>query len=284
MASKISGSVQNIVRVMVIACLFWGLLRAVGSLATPSPVFTGRVCVLSYNIQADSARRSETADVILSANADVVCLQEVGQASFQYLQRKLRHRYPEELYRDAIHGFGGLAFFSKYELRDVVYLPAENGGWFPAWIVEAETPAGVVQILQVHLRPRVADVGGILVGHFTVGSIHQQEMAAYFERLKVGVPTLILGDFNEENGAPAIRFLENHGLLSALPLFEHDSHTWQGRIYGIKIRSQIDHVFFSQHFDCTGARVIRGGGSDHLPVYAAFEQRDALLQDAIESR
>lgn len=236
---------------------------------------TGRVSVLSYNIQADSTRWSKTVDAILIANADVVCLQEVSTACFDHLRRELQHRYPVKLYRDSNYGFGGLAFFSKYKIRDQDYLPAEHDAWFPAWIVEADTPAGPVQILQVHLRPRIADVGGKVIGHLTVGSIHRREVAAYFDRLATGVPTLIVGDFNEENGAPAVRFLRKHDFTNALPLFDQDSHTWQGKVWGVKIKSRIDHIFFSTHFDCTEARVIHGGGSDHLPIRAAFMQRAA---------
>lgn len=268
-----SGKIRIVIGVLLLAAAFLALTER-GRSSGQMPEQTGRVSVLSYNILASAEPSSETLQVIRDAGADVVCLQEVGPAVHRYLSRQLRSTYPHTLYRDAVGGYGGLAFYSRYGLSDVDYLSAAGGGWFPAWIVRAETPAGTIQVLQVHLRPRVADIGGRIVGHFTIGWTHHREIEHFHAALDPTIPTIVAGDFNEGDTSPAIGFVEQAGFTNALPLFDTTTDTWGGPIYGVRIGARLDHVLFTSHFICTAARVMQGGGSDHYAVLATLMRRE----------
>ena len=264
-----SGKIRIVVGLLLVAAAFLAVTRP-GQSSWRAPEQTGRVSVLSYNVLAAAAPSSETLQVIQEAGADVVCLQEVGPAVHRYLRRNLQSTHPHTLYRNAVGGYGGLAFYSRYGLRDVGYLTKAGGARFPAWIVRAQTPAGEIQILQVHLRPRVADIGGRIVGHFTIGWTHRREIKHFRAALDPKIPTIVAGDFNEGDTGLAIEFLERNGFTNALPLFDATSDTWRGSVYRVRIGVRLDHVLFSQHFECTTAGVMQGGGSDHSAVYASL--------------
>jgi len=258
-----------------------GVLLAISGLAAydhwvgiPRPVpaapRTGRLRVLTYNIQADRSPSDDTTQVILDADADVVCLQEVGPAWHRHLRLNLRKRYPATLFRDFNNGFGGLAFFSKYSLREICYLSPSNGGWFPAWVVEADTPAGPVQVANVHLRPLIAGVGGKVVGYFTVPRVHGREVDSVIAALDVNRPVVFAGDFNGDVDDPGAVRLMQLGFTDALAFAGDRTPTWRGRLLKVPISAQPDHIQGSRQFRCGSAQVLNSGGSDHCPVLATF--------------
>jgi len=234
----------------------------------PTPVFTGRVSVLTYNLQADRAPSEETERVIREADADVVCLQEVGPAWHSFLRRRLRDQYPAMLHRDFRGGYGGLAFYSKYPLRDLQWLPPPPGAWYPAWVIEAETPAGPVQIANLHCRALIADVGGRAVGYFTIPRLHRREIDAILNVLAPDKPTLLIGDFNGNEGDPGVKQARRAGFADVLPAFDRISPTWRGRAFKVPISARPDHILSSRHFRAMSASVLDCGGSDHCPVWA----------------
>lgn len=239
-----------------------------GSPRVPAPVFTGRVSVLSYNVQTTRSPCDETARVILEADADVVCLQEASTSWHEFLKPRLRDLYPASLHRDFRGGYGGLAFYSKYPLRDVHYLPPLPDAWYPTWIVEAETPAGPVQIANLHFRALIADRGGRAWGYFSVPRLHVGEMDAILDVLTPGVPTMLIGDFNGNENDPGVWRATCAGFTDVLPAFDRDSPTWRGRLWKLPISARPDHILCSRHFRAESARVLDCGGSDHCPVRA----------------
>jgi len=234
----------------------------------PSPTFTGRVTVLTYNVQTTREPSIETERVIRAADADVVCLQEVSPAWHGFLWPRLRDRYPAALHRDFRGGYGGLAFYSKYPLRDIQYLLPPAGAWYPAWVVEAETPAGAVQIANLHFRALRADRGGSAVGYFTIPRMHRREVDAILDVLTPDVPTLLIGDFNGNEDDPGVWNACYAGFVDVLPIFDQSTPTWRGRLWKFPISARPDHILCSPHFRAEGARVLDSGGSDHCPVWS----------------
>jgi endonuclease/exonuclease/phosphatase family metal-dependent hydrolase len=134
-----------------------------------------------------------------------------------------------------------------------------------------KTPAGDVQVLNVHLRSVFTRKGKSFVGaYFSVGSDHVQELRAHLAQCQP-MPTLIVGDLNENAGGPATRWLKARGFVDALPRHRREQHTW--RTLGGSIRLGLDHILFDGAFESLDAWVVQSGNSDHLPVVARLSMR-----------
>jgi endonuclease/exonuclease/phosphatase (EEP) superfamily protein YafD len=172
-------------------------------------------------------------------------------------------------------GAGGMGFLSKRALVERRYIRPE-AGWFPAWLVEAATPVGPVQLMNVHLRPALSERGSVGVGpYFSSKKVRLQEVKALHEHLTAKVPALILGDFNEGDSGSAVAWLCEQQFTDALREFDRKTNTWRWRAKYITLSGRLDHILYSEGLHCLSARVLEAGASDHLPVLAVFEDADA---------
>lgn len=227
--------------------------------------------VLTYNINASAPLTDESLRAIREANADLVCLQEVRSDAETRLRNEFRRTYPHVFSLATPGGWDGLLILSRHKLRRQRALPKTPESWFPAMAADVSTPAGDIQVLNVHLRPRVADFGGVLVGHFVVGPMHERELAAHLAMFDTDRPLLVIGDMNAADDEPAMKYMNQRGLASALAPFDSASPTFIGKYRRIPVRGRVDHIMHSRHFRATEAAVIDNRGSDHLPVTARLE-------------
>jgi endonuclease/exonuclease/phosphatase (EEP) superfamily protein YafD len=225
--------------------------------------------VLSYNVNYGLAGDPTTLGAIRDAGADVIFLQETTPAWEAALRRELSGDLPH-MHFEHCCGAGGLAVLSKHPFRSdpVVDSPI---GWFPGWRIEVDTPVGSVQVLQVHLRPPVSDGGSWVSGYFSTGHYRHAEMHAYADSLTDGMPTIVLGDFNEESG-DALELLEGRGMRDAVTEFHPDGDTWRWRTRLGSLSFLLDHVFYDDALDALDARILEAGRSDHLPILVLFER------------
>ena len=169
---------------------------------------------------------------------------------------------------------GGMAVLARHPpVEQEFYPPAKGGGWFPAARVVIDTAIGRLQLLSVHLRPAVSDGGGLLSGHFTTPAIRAEEISTFHARLAPGLPTVVAGDFNEEEDGDAVRFLLGHGFASALRRYAPDQPTWHWPSLVGELHRLLDHVFYDGRLDVLSAEVREAGRSDHWPVIAVIKQR-----------
>jgi endonuclease/exonuclease/phosphatase family metal-dependent hydrolase len=149
-------------------------------------------------------------------------------------------------------------------------LPAVD--WFPAQRVLVHTPIGRVQVLNVHLRPPVSDSGSLVSGYFMTREVRRREIEHFAGELSPTLPTLIVGDFNEDGHGRAISFLrDQHGLRDALRQFQSGAPTWRWATSVGTITQELDHVLYSpDRLVPIAAEVVKAGRSDHLPVLATF--------------
>ncbi len=227
--------------------------------------------VVTFNVNYAGVNMARSARVLRRSGADVVALQETTPAWERYLRKELGRQYPVQRYRHS-GGAGGLAFLSRYPLRSVRVISPPDRGWFPAWLVEASTPLGKVHFLNVHLRPPIGNSGrssSVVSAYFYTRSIRKREIRRHLSRAPRDRPLLVLGDFNE-SGGPALRWVRRRGLRSALERFDSSTATWRWKTSVITLKSRLDHVFFSKHFQCVGAQVLGYAASDHYPVEAVF--------------
>lgn len=227
--------------------------------------------VMTYNVNFGGPRPDLAAEAIRNADADIVALQETNPAWERFLRPRLEEHYAHMRFRHC-GGAGGMAFLSKWPLRERAYARPE-AGWFPGWVVEVQTPVGPVQFLNVHLRPPVSDRGRLGVGpYFSTKPIRLAEIQALHEHLEPGKPAIILGDFNEDDSGRAVRWLREQGMTDALREFDRCTSTWRWRTRYLTLRNRLDHIFYPPGLYCLSARVIKAGGSDHFPVIALFQK------------
>jgi len=227
--------------------------------------------VLTYNVNVGGPSPDLAAAAIRNADADIVALQETSPAWEQLLMPRLGDRYAHMEFRHA-GGAGGMAFLSKWPMGDGTYGRPE-AGWFPGWVVEVQTPVGPVQFLNVHLRPPVSDRGSVGVGPYvSTKSVRLLEIQALHRQLEPGRPTVILGDFNEDDSGRAVGWLREQGMIDALREFDRRTNTRRWRTSYVTLRDRLDHILYSSGLHCLSARVVEAGGSDHYPVIALFQK------------
>jgi endonuclease/exonuclease/phosphatase family metal-dependent hydrolase len=171
-------------------------------------------------------------------------------------------------------GAGGQAFLSRLPIKEINYV-TNKAGWFPGWVVEAQTPAGAIQIMNVHLRPPLSDRGGFSLGAlYSTKKVRLQEVKDLHPHLNEAVPTIVLGDFNENASGSAARWLQTNSMKDALKEFDPYGKTWRWETSLGTFSACFDHVFYSPHLHCLEAGIIREGASDHYPVTAVFQLSD----------
>ena len=223
---------------------------------------------MTYNVDFSSPPQ-QVISVIEKADADVVCLQETTSAWPSQLRSRLRSRYPYMLFHHDPPA-GGLAILSRQPIKEVFHT-RPPAGWFNGWAVVARTNLGDVQFLNVHLRPPKSDAG-----HITPRSLykapeqHRQEIEYLHAKLRPDLPTIVLGDFNEDDRGSAVQFLRDKGFGHALREFDPTATTWHWQKSVVRIESQYDHILYSASLRCYEAKVLREGPSDHYPVISLF--------------
>jgi endonuclease/exonuclease/phosphatase (EEP) superfamily protein YafD len=227
--------------------------------------------VQTFNVELTDAYDADTVAAVGASGAEIVALQEANAAWKDVLLAQYVDEYPYMLFRLEAGGAGALAMMSIYPLEDLGF--HEGPGRHPAWHVLVNTEMGAVQVLNVHLRPMFSGGAGPVDSYLTVGDDHIGEISRFTEACTDGVPTIVLGDFNEGPDGDALEWLEARGFENALPLFHPGQETWRHASVGDTFTETIDHVLFDSAFDPLDAWVEVRGDSDHLPVIAHLESR-----------
>jgi len=163
-----------------------------------------------------------------------------------------------------------------------------------------------VRVVNVHLRPPLYDLGyqwGVFSPLMT-DSVRRNEVEFIINYLSQNKlePTLILGDFNENDSGGCLSYLtqkdmsvavsdffgdlfgvEEKTFLSKLKLGDAvaelvpsdiETHRFPIPNTDMILRSRLDHILYAKNFMlCEYCQVIVGfeeGASDHMPVHAAF--------------
>lgn len=252
----------------ILCLLVAGLVCGCQTTRTATVPNTPHLRVLTYNVNYGGARPDLAVEIIRISGAEIICLQETTPQWAHYLRQALGREYRFMQFRDSQHRMGGgLGFLAKVPAREVAYVPSETT-WFDGWIMKFETAIGPVQVINVHLRPPISDSGSWVSGYFTTDDDRRLEMEKFFHARETQTPTLVLGDFNDGESSAVVRWLEGKNLRNALPQFDRYHPTWQWQTSVVTLKRRMDHIFYPPEFDCTAARVIRAGASDHFPVEA----------------
>ena len=222
--------------------------------------------VMTYNIRGglgmDGRRSTERiADVVLAADADIVCLQEVHQrlpqSGFIDQPHQLQHLLglPVTFQANLRIGVGryGLAVATRYPIGAVQnhLLPSarEQRGVLE---VQVDTPGGPLTVFCTH---------------FGLNGEERVKQSSRLAELVAGAshPVLVCGDFNERSDAPAVRGLgEQAGLQDADAALDR----WTYPVNALQAR--IDYIFHSPPLVCKSLVVLETEASDHLPLVGEF--------------
>lgn len=257
------------------ALVLWGLVALAAGCAHPPPAPRPAATagptlrVLTYNVNYGIAGDGSTIAAIRDADADLVLLQETNRRWEWALRAALAGTYPQMVFRNRGDA-GGLAVLSRLPLLEIEFLPPVPEGWFAAARLVVETSFGRVQALSVHLHPPVSEGGSFVSGHFTTPAIRTAEIRSFVARLPTEYPTLVAGDFNEEEDGGAVKILLDRGMRSALAGYAPGQPTWRWKTFLGTLHRQLDHVFYDARLDAVWAEVRVAGRSDHLPVIAVL--------------
>jgi endonuclease/exonuclease/phosphatase family metal-dependent hydrolase len=223
--------------------------------------------IATYNIEADKFADEPTIRAIGDLGVDILCLQEVGEEWERVLRARYADRYPYMLF--FAQGSGGLGFMSIFPLEDHKFMPGPL--MHPAWHVRAGTPAGWVELLNVHLAAPQGSGVANLQSIAALSDNHENEIVSFRSGASEAVPTIVLGDFNEQVDGAAVHLLEQAGFRNALPLFRPGQWTSRHPSPGNQFTQTLDHIMFDRAFEPLNAYVKVIGNSDHIPVIAALE-------------
>jgi endonuclease/exonuclease/phosphatase family metal-dependent hydrolase len=225
--------------------------------------------IQTYNVELHAYDDAATVAAVGAANADVIALQETT-ANWQ---RVLADTYGDEYPYMLFHGqssSGDLAILSRFPLEDRGVLPGPNG-WHPAWHVLVDSPVGPVQLLNVHLRSYFNGTSNTVESYLTVGDDHLESIEYFTEECDPDGVNVVLGDFNEDEDGPAVRYLEERGYEDALPLYHPGQGTWRHASLAGQLTKALDHIVFDGRLRPLNAWVEVAGNSDHIPVIAHLE-------------
>jgi endonuclease/exonuclease/phosphatase (EEP) superfamily protein YafD len=255
--------------VLLVACSNGGVLAPL-----PQQKTANQMRVMSYNVNFGIAGDPPTIEAIASATPDLVLLQETNEVWQRAIAARLGGDYPHQRFtQPESWPAGGMGLLSKYPVVSVDQLPSV-GGMFFAWRVVVDTKLGRIQVLSVHLRPPMSDGGSWLVGYWSTRGDRLSEIEHHFAALDRKLPTLVVGDFNEEGDGRAVEFLKDHGFGDALPAFIGKTRTWEWPVGRIMLKFQLDHIMHDAYFVPVTGAVVEAGRSDHKPVWVDFERID----------
>jgi len=221
--------------------------------------------IASYNINAGMSGNPETLAALRRLKAiDVIVLQEVSKRWKRVFAEVFAESHPHRRVIVANRGYGGLAIASRFPIRSADVLPAFAA--FPAWRGVIEAPGGAVQVLNVHLFPPGfrARKQGWLRAYRDTQDDHIRELAGFWPSVKSDLPTVIVGDFNENALGRAIAWLRERGFA---PAHTDGTATWRWEMRGVPIQFQLDHIMV-KGLDVVAREVRNEGASDHLPIVA----------------
>lgn len=246
-----------------------------GPVREPGAPASDQLRVVSYNVNFGLAGDPLGVRAVGPLLGDIVFLQETNAAWENAFVEALGRRYPHHRFTHPNEWpAGGMGVLSRYPIESITELPT-FGGFFFAWRVVVETNLGRIQVLNVHLRPPMSDGGSWVVGYFSTRENRLEEIEHHLAALDPTLPTLIVGDFNEESDGLALGRLSQLGYGDSTAQFHPKKPTWKwSTSSGVTLRFQLDHILHDMHFVPVASQIVNAGRSDHFPIWTDFERVD----------
>lgn len=212
--------------------------------------------------------------IIHDIDPDIIILQETYCFSQDHLANHFKKSHPYQLFRhyDYEDNEDGLGILSRFPIIKNIYFPPRYG-WFPGWLYVIKTPYGLLQVLNVHLNPKLVsqdNIGIFAEGLWLTGKFRLLEISYYYQYLNPTLPTIIAGDFNENDYGAAGNFLRSHHFKDQLLYLPITIKTWHCKFACFTFTGRYDRIFTSCGIYPFCLEVIKKGYSDHFPVLMDF--------------
>lgn len=247
-----------------ILCFFLRSGRFVYAAANDSP----SISIAQFNL-------SETNDYeglisgVKSAQADVIAFHELTPGWKQFLIDSLGASYPYYNVNVRIDLFGA-AVFSKHQLK--------NLGSFDFRGVPNMTGTITVDSSEFELQ--------FVLSHMTpiVNTAAYSEVRDHFDTLAVYVnslqgPVIAFGNYNTVPWSSEVKSFTSQTELQNSPL--DFTPTFQSSALPI-FQLPLDHIFYSDDFECTAFQTVGTAGSPHVGIYGRYQLKPRLLDDALK--
>lgn len=258
-------------------------------------IIDGEFKIVTYNVDC-AGNNDKVVEAVAYSGADIVCLQETHRRWKKKFEQNeiVMREYPVQHWYDPppSAGPGGIAILSKFPFVNQSLLNNTDiieGSWFPLWSGITTINNKFLQIGIVHLRPPLDALGykWSISSPFTTNKIRLQESKFLLDSLhqiqvelgstKKNIPTIVLGDFNENDCGPSCSFFSssakmknavNEKIPSSIETHRFPIPNYPDYI----LRSRLDHLFYSENLICNHCEVIPGyeGASDHHPILGSF--------------
>lgn len=240
-----------------------------------------RIPILSYNVLATNRTPEGSIEIIKSANADIVTLQEVSPNFAILLQTELDYPYT------AIHAGGerptmGQAVLSRYPILEDEYWIYD---WLPIPLGHQRVALDVdgVEVVIYNVHP--AHPG--MTNSFFNATYRRREIESLLERIaQETAPLIMIGDFNltdltEDYGRIRAHLIDSwyevgQGMGMTFPDFQSAALQDSARIFpdsfpnhlATPLFLRLDYAFHSEAFTATRMYIWdKAGGSDHRPLF-----------------
>jgi len=256
---------------------FWGPLFTPSLLPNPGGHETGpMIKVMTYNVLGKQEHPSQTIDVIQSAGADLVFIQELNPPLADAVHETLSSDYPYQILDPQESAFG-MGTISRYPLRP-------TGEQFPLkWIgvpqvIIMDFEGESLTLLNFHTYPLALCSPACTSDNFRYRESQAQAIADFVARTQV--PLIAAGDANATHLSDMVQIIRKSGLKDTW--WETGfgmGHTFPGsdlpesdrpQIMGWAIPkwlARIDYIFVSPHWQVENAILASFDGvSDHRGV------------------
>ncbi len=227
-------------------------------LVQTSPANSPRLTITHFNVGSSGEKYSAMLDRILSRRADIVSCQEVNFTWDTVLLHGLRAAYPHSVSLPSFTG-DGLAVYSKmpFQQLDTFYF---NG--LPNLIGKIRLPGSdtVFCFASTITRP--------IAGGGDAEKLREHLQHVSFEANKMAAPLFAFGEFNAPPWSSEILDFKSATRLSdsRKPL-----QTTIPNGYFQLLRVPVDHIFFSDEFECLDFEELSSKNTWHLGIEGVFQ-------------
>lgn len=223
--------------------------------------------VMTWNMHVNAVQLEELAQLIRSADTDVVALQELSESAAKYFDEYLRDDYPYQIAYTNGLSVTGIGFLSRYPLKNEQL--QQLSSFFYILKAEIELDGKSITLVNTHPSPPAYGL------NFNTKNRSQQItwLLNYLEPYTSNL--IVMGDFNmtDQNGdyrRVTANLLDTHreigmGLGQTFP----DMSMGQFPINSVPVLIRIDYIFHSHDLTGVSSQVWQTSGySDHQAVIA----------------
>eukprot|EP01059_Diplonema_ambulator_P004067 TRINITY_DN1375_c0_g1_i1.p1 TRINITY_DN1375_c0_g1~~TRINITY_DN1375_c0_g1_i1.p1 ORF type:complete len:281 (+),score=89.18 TRINITY_DN1375_c0_g1_i1:628-1470(+) len=228
---------------------------------------------VNYALSGMVSKRQAVIKALTEMDCDCVLIQECCPEWVDVIRTELKVEYPHMGFCDRPGvPSSGMGIISKHplEVRVVDTFSQVEGSMFQSMVGRFNKDGKEVQCVNVHLRPPL-DPTATLSSPSNTNSIRLEELRYITSHLNLSLPTVIGGDFNEQDTAPGLSYLQQSFMSSCafIPPYK-ETHRWP--LGPTVLMKRLDHILCNKHLYLATAGVLVGyeDVSDHQPVVAAF--------------